>query len=177
MPTNKVDFRKDLPTLRKHLASRVRTQSKVKQPVSGIAIGFQLNQAGLIVVHFDVRKQHQRDGSWTLAMGGPTLKVNHWCKAYEAAGDDGISVTLLDGKSKSIKAGAGDEKVAEVFGSVLLAIARDAIATGTFKPLTLSDKCQLDIEEFDGNWGWPAKYEDCGRTNLVGKMKTVKLPE
>jgi hypothetical protein len=102
--------------------------------------------------------------------------MNHWCQAFEAAYEDRISFVLLDGKPQSIEAGAG-EKMVEVFGNALLAISLDAIATGTFKPLTLSDQCELDIEEFDGMWAWPAKYEDCGKTNLIRKLKTTRLPD
>jgi hypothetical protein len=177
MPAHTIDFRQDLPTIREYLSSRVKTQANVEKPVSAIEIGFQLCQWGQVLVHFDTREGHKRDGTWTLALDGPTLKVKHWCKAYEAAGRKGISFVLFDGETQSIKAGSDDEKVADLFGTVLLAIARDAIATGTFEPLTVSDKCQLDIEEFDGMWAWPAKYEDCGKTNLIGKMKTVKLPK
>jgi hypothetical protein len=31
------------------------------------------------------------------------------------------------------------------------------------------------IEEFDGAWAWPTRYEDVGRTNVIGKMRVARL--
>jgi len=177
MPKQTIDFRDDIPLIRKHLAGRVKSQAVVEDPVSAIVIGFQLNQAGLILVHFDTRPKHGRDGTWTLAMDGPTLKMPRWRRAYEAAERHGVSFILPDGNAKDIAPGAEDAKVAGVFGKVLLASIKDALASGTFKPLKLRKNCQLDIEEFDNVWAWPTKYEDLGKTNIVGKIKPARLPE
>jgi hypothetical protein len=46
MAVKVVDFRRDLPGLRKYVAARVAKQSKVRKPISAIAFGFQLCQAG-----------------------------------------------------------------------------------------------------------------------------------
>ena len=176
MPRQTVDFREDLPAIRKHLAARVKSQAEVGDLISAVEIGFQICQAGLIVVHFDTRAKHQRDGSWTLAMEGPTLKVPRWRRAYEAADDHGVSFVLPDGTAKTIEPGVEDADVAGVFGKVLLAVVRDALACATFAPLKLRKNCQLDIEEFDNMWAWPMKYEDLGRTNIISKIKPARLP-
>ena len=174
MGTPTVDFRKDIEPIRKHLAARVATQFKTRTPVSGITVGFQLNQAGFVVVHFDVRDKHERDGSWTDAMGGATLKMPQWRRAYEAAGGKGVAFVMPDGKAQDLPPDAGDGKVAGVFGMVLFAIVRDAISSGVFASLPLRDECQLDMEEFDGMWAWP-EFDDLGRTNIIQKMRPVKL--
>src|SRR5262245_16046962 len=158
MPKQTVDFRDDVPLIRKHLGARTKSQARVADAISAIEIGFQLNQAGLILVHFDTRPKHDRDGSWTNSMDGPVLKVPRWRRAYEAAERHGVSFILPDGTAKHIAPGASDAKVAGVFGRVLLAVIKDALASGTFEPLKLRKSCQLDIEQFDNMWAWPLKY-------------------
>ena len=177
MPKQTVNFRDDIPLIRKYLAARARSQSKAAERISAIEIGYQLNQAGLIVAHFDTRPKHQRDGSWTMAMEGPVLKVPKWRRVYEASERHGASFVLPDGTSQKIAAGASDAAVAAIFGKVLLALVKDALARGLFESLKLRKNCQLDIEEFDNMWAWPTKYENLGRTNIIAKMKPARLPE
>ena len=176
MPRQTVDFREDIPAIRKYLAGRVASQAEVADPISAIEIGFQINQAGLVLAHFDTRPKHKRDGHWTNFMDGPVLKRPRWRRAYEAADRHGVSFVLPDGKAKDIAPGAGDEEVAGVFGGLLLAVVTDALASGTFAPLKLRKNCQLDIEEFDNMWAWPLEYEDLGRTNILTKMTLERLP-
>ena len=176
MPRQTVDFREDIPAIHKHLAARVKSQAEISDPISAVEIGFQICQAGLIVVHFDTRAKHKRDGSWTVAMEGPSLRVPRWCRAYEAADRHGVSFVLPDGTAKMIEPGVEDADVAGVFGRVLLAVVRDALARDTFEPLKLRKNCQVDIEEFDNMWAWPMEYEDLGRTNLISKIKRARLP-
>jgi hypothetical protein len=176
MSTTLVNFIDDLPVIRDYIADRVRTQSRVAGPISAIEVGFQLCQAGLVLLHFDAREKHDRDGTWTLALSGPTLVFPHWQAAYESAGEDGASFVLLTGERHDIDAGADDETVAGVFGEALLAITLDAIASGMFELLELRDDCQLDLEEFDGMWAWPSDYEDVGRTNIIRNLTAPRLP-
>jgi hypothetical protein len=171
-----VRFLNDLPALRDHIAERVRTQSQVHKPISAIEVGFQLSQSGLVLLHFDTRKKHTRDGSWTLALGGPTLALPHWQAAYEDAGEDGISFVLPTGERHGLDAGEDEETVVGVFGEALRAITLDALAAGMFASLKLKDDCQLDLEEFDGLWAWPSDYEDVGRTNIIRNLTLSRLP-
>jgi hypothetical protein len=172
-----VNFAEDLPTVREYIAGRVRAQAKVNQPVSAVEVGFQLCQAGLLLLHFDVREKHDRDGQWTLALDGPTLELPHWQAAYEAAAREGLSVILPTGESRDVAAGADDDVVGGLFGEALLSIALDAIASRAFEPLTLREDCQLDIEELDGMWAWPPTYEEVGRTNIIRNLAAVRLPK
>lgn len=173
----RVSFVEDLPQIREYIAARVRAQSKVDAPISAIEIGYQLCQAGLVVLHFDVREQHDRDGEWTHALDGPTLELPHWQAAYESAGEEGISFVLPTGVAREVAAGAGDEAVASVFGEALLAIALDALASHAFQSLSLREGAQLDIEEFDGMWAWPCDYDDLGRSNLIRELVANRLPK
>ena len=176
MRTTPVNFIADLPVIRDYIADRVRTQSKVDKSISAIEVGFQLCQAGLVLFHFDTREKHERDGTWTLALDGPTLDLPHWQAAYESASEDGASFILLTGERRDLEAGADDATVAGVFGEALIAITLDAIAGGMFEPLELRDDCQLDLEEFDGMWAWPFEYEDVGRTNVIRNLTAARLP-
>ncbi len=178
-----VNLTRDLPMIRDYFADRVRAQAPVSEPVSAIEVGFRLDQACLIVLNFDPREQHARDGTWTAALDGPALELPHWSEAFASACDDGISFVLLNGESRELtaqwlssEAVDGDGAVAGVFGEALLAIALDAIASGLFDPLPLRDECQLDLEEFDGMWAWPSEHEDIGRANIIRGLKAVRLP-
>ena len=176
MPASPVDFGADLPTIRDYIAARVRAQAKVKTPIGAVVVGFQVNQAGLLLIHFDTRDRYDRDGEWTKAFGRNTLKLPHWQEAYEAVAEDGASFIRLSGKPRAVRAGAADETVMGLFGAALRAIVHDAFARGMFAPLPLRDDCQLDLEEFDGNWAWPGGHDALGRTNILRKMRAARLP-
>jgi hypothetical protein len=172
----RINFVDDLPAIRKFIGTRVRSQSRVKEPVSGIVVGFQLNQAGLLVFYFDTNEKFEQDGSWTLQLGGPVLELPHWQTAYESADDEATSFVMPNGEPREVSAGAGDAAVAGVFGEALFAITLDAVARGAFAQLPLLANCQLDFEEFDGMWGWPPRYEDHGKTNVLRNLPAVRLP-
>ena len=74
-----------------------------------------------------LRDKHERDGEWTHALNKSPLKLTHWSKAYMQAGRYGISFALPNGKSRTVKAGAGDAAVVGEFGKTLLAIVRDGL--------------------------------------------------
>lgn len=171
-----INFIDDLPPIREYIASRVRAQAQVNQPISAIEVGFRLCQAGILCLHFDLRQKHDRDGEWTRALDGPVLELPQWQTAYESADANGIAFVLPTGAPCQLPAAAGDEVVAGTFGEALLSIALDAIANHTFDSLNLREDCQLDIEEFDGMWAWPLTYEEVGRTNLIRNLAAVRLP-
>ncbi len=171
-----VNFVEDLPLIREYIAERVHAQSQIEQPISAIEVGFQLCQAGILVLNFDLREKHDRDGEWTRALDGPVLELPQWWEAYESAEEHGIEFILPTGESCRLPPAAGDEMVAGKFGEALLSIALDAIAKHTFDSLNLREDCQLDIEEFDGMWAWPLSYEEVGRTNMIRNLAAVRLP-
>ena len=171
-----IDFNDDLPALRRQLAERVQWQAKAGERVSAIEVGFRLCQAGLVTFHFDTRDKHDRDGEWTTALDAVALELPHWQAAYESAGERGITFTQFDGTRADVPASTGDTAVAGVFGEALRALAVDALARGSFAPLTLRGDCQLDINEFDFMWSWPNDYDDLGRSNLIRDLPAFRLP-
>lgn len=86
-----VNFVSDFPLIRDYIADRIQAQAKIGEPISAITLGFRLDQACLVALHFDTREKPTRDGSWDVALEGPILELMHWYDAYEAAGRDGIS--------------------------------------------------------------------------------------
>ncbi len=172
-----VNFTHDLPLIRDYIAGRVRAQETVGEPISAIELCFQLCQAGIVVINFDTREEHENDGTWTDALDGPVLELPHWQAAYESCCDDGISFVLLTGETQEMSAEwlasdsvDSDAVVAAVFGETLRVIALDAFAGGTFAPLSLREDCQLVMEEFDAMWGWSATAEDMGQTNILHRL-------
>jgi hypothetical protein len=171
-----VNFIDDLPSIRDFMAQRARSEFENNKPISAIEVGFRLCQAGLLVLHFDTRATHERDGEWTMALEEePTLELPHWQEEYEEAEDAGASFVLLDGERLDIPMGFEDDEIAGVFGKALVAITQDALARDTFEKLWLRDDCQLEVVEFDGMWEWPREGE-LGVKNLVRDLKAVRLP-
>ena len=176
MSKKTVNFIDDLAKIQRYIDKRVRAQQEVREPITAMEFGMQLCQAGYLLLNFDVRQKHDRDGTWTLALDGPTLALHHWSRAYMNADEHGIEFVLLSGKKKSLGPGAKDAAVAGEFGKTLLSIVRDAKARGVFAPLLLTPECQVEILEFDWMWEWP-DYADLGKRNLFRKLQAARLPE
>ncbi len=171
-----VNFLDDLPAIRDFLADCISRQGGIGKPISAVEIGFRLVQSCHVVFHFDTRETHEVDGTWTLALDGPTLELPHWNQAFEAAEDDGIAFILLTGHRHDLPPGADEEEVADVFGKPLGAIVLDAYAAGSFASLPLRDDCQIDLEEFDALCSWPAYEEaEAGQANILSRL-AVRLP-
>ena len=173
-----VNFVNDLPRIRAYIADCVQTQAKVGEPISAIEIGFRLDQICLVALNFDVREKHLRDGTWDVALDGQALELPHWNEAYEAADSDGISFILLTGEPYKLPTGAKEEEIVGVFGEALVAIALDANTAGVFQYLPLKRDCQLDLEEFDGRWGWPSEAfdpDEVDRANELGCLPATRL--
>ena len=167
-----------LPLIRGYISNRTEAQTRVKEPVSAITVGFRLDQACLIAIHFDTREKHERDGTWDVALDGPTLEMPHWNEAYESANDAGVSFVLLTGEAYEISSDVvDDEAVAGVFGEALLTITLDALAAGVFDPLPLRDDCQLDLEEFDGMWAWPNEAFDSEAVDRPNEIRRIRLAQ
>lgn len=170
MAQHHINFADDLPKIRRYLTRRIAAVNA--QPVAAIEIGFRLCQRGFLGMSFDAKADHLCDVG--RALGGPLLKLPRWSKAYMQAERHGISFTLLNGKSKRLEPGASDLAVAGVFGNALLSIVRDAKAAKMFDALSLQKDCQIEIMEFDWMWRWPES--GLGRTNLVSRLRAVRLP-
>jgi hypothetical protein len=173
-----VDLRKDAQELRKLLEERTKlhiekTKKEKLPPVSALEIGFGINQAGWIVINFDTRAEHERDGEWTTLVEKEMVERDHWFQAYEAVHEEDVTFILPDGSEKVIPAVGedGDEnsdaRFAGMFGEMIRDVALAANKDGVFKDLPKKKGFQLDIEEFDNMWAWPSDYDDVGKKNLL----------
>jgi hypothetical protein len=130
--------KEDADAIRRYLQSRVKEFAAEGGTLSAIEIGYEVSQSGWVFVHADRREQHERDGEWTGGLDdGTMLELSHWVEADP-----------------------------EEAGKLILKIVQAARSDGVFLALGPPGSVQLDIEDFDGEWGWP-KYEDLGKTNLA----------
>lgn len=170
-----IDLRKDAVLFREALEQRVKQFEDEGGPLSAIEVGYDIDQGCWIFIHADRRPEHTRDGEWTGSLDDEDLlEMPHWLEAIEAmyeAGDlsfycfDGTHFTLNeDGESED--AGETESSIEQAVGKMIYAVLMQAKADGVFDRPGWAGKVQLDIEDFNGAWGWPA-YEKLGKTNLV----------
>ena len=128
-----------------------------------IEAGFESSQSGWFVLVFDTRPEAQPDGQWTTHIDGLKLERNHWVKAQAATVRGPIGLVNADGTETILAEGAElSEPIGEMIKSVLL----KARADGVFCRLPLAPDCELNIEDFNGQYGWP-DCEDRGHINLA----------
>ena len=163
-----LDIREDLSLIRNYIAKRVASQATNTEPVSCIEFGYQVSQGGLLLLDFDTRHPRPLDNRWTCRMG-QGLELAHWAAAAEEMEMQGGLFILPTGERRTVPAGSF-EVVAQVFGEALLAIALDALASGSFRSLTLRDDCELMVADFDGNW-------DNGAEQVVSRLPAKLLPK
>lgn len=163
-----LNIRDDLYLIRNYIAKRVAAQVANTELVSCIEFGYQVSQGGLLLLHFDTRYPRPLDFHWTLHLGkGHDLDLAHWAAASEELEMQGGLIILPTGERRTVPAGSF-ELVAQVFGEALLAIALDALASGSFRSLTLHDDCELMVADFDGNW-------DNGAEQVVSRLPAKLL--
>jgi hypothetical protein len=165
-----LDLRKDFDNIFAHLADRLRdfdpnTNSGLGGPgkVKMILLGYEYAQTGWVVLVFDTRPDAEPDGEWTSEIEGHELKMRHWRKASDANMEQSISLVLPDG-SKSILPANAD--LATPLGDLLKGVLLKARADGLFAELPKVAGCELVVEHFDGDYGWP-EYESRGDDNLA----------
>jgi len=128
-----------------------------------IEAGFESSQSGWFVLVFDTRPEAQPDGQWTNHIDGLKLDRIHWVKAQAATVRGPIGLVNTDGTETILAEGAElSEPIGEMIKSVLL----KARADGVFCRFPLGPGCELNIEDFNGQYGWP-DGEDRGHINLV----------
>jgi len=80
-----------------------------------------------------------------------------WCAAFEKLCDGGsVDVTMPDGTIRKLDESEDNESVAKLFGEMILEVVKTLRDAEAFERLPLSPKAFFVIEEFAGNWGWPA---------------------
>ena len=172
-----IDLREDAKAFRRELESNVQSIVAAKPAsLSALEIGYSCDQSGWIFIHADERPQHERDGQWTTKIDEDrSIDFGHWIDAIES-GLEGEAFTVIKIDGTSFVVPAFDEDAEEqddaddpftvAIGEMILAVLLDAKSDGVFTPLKPYGDVQLDIEDFNGGWGWP-EYDDLGKTNLA----------
>jgi len=163
-----IDLRKDVKALREHLAQKVEAYARKASkapPVSAVEVGYEFEQAGWVYVGFDARPAHQRDGAWTRFKSRDLLPRPDWNKAAMAL-EEGKPVTLILPNGERHSGKLTEKSFASLLGRTIKGLLLQVKKDGVFAPLPRREGCQIDIEEFNGNWAWPA-YEKLGKVNLI----------
>ena len=140
--------------------------------MSALEFGYSCDQAGWIFIHADERDEHERDGEWTAAIDEDNyIDFEHWVEAVEARFEgESFTVMCVDGSSFVVSAEGEEEADEDPFvvaiGKMILSVLMQAKQDRVFTSLEKFGAVQLDIEDFNGGWGWP-EYDELGKVNLV----------
>ncbi len=76
-----------------------------------------------------------------------------------------VQVVMPDGTERVIPPDSCDE-ITTILGDLLKGALLQARTDGIFEKLARAPRCELGVEEHDGNYGWPV-YEERGQDNLA----------
>lgn len=162
-----IDLREDAKVFRRELETFVQSIVAVKPAsLSALEIGYSCDQSGWIFVHADERPHHERDGQWTTSIDDDRcIDFGHWIEAIESSFEGEAFAVIKIDATKFVVPQDGDDLTSAI-GEMILDVLLTAKSDGVFKPLKSYGDVQLDIEDFNGGWGWP-EYDDLGKTNLA----------
>lgn len=155
------DLTNDANEFRNYLRSRISQYANLAGalPVKLLEVGFQFDQGGAIVVHFDCRPNAQTDGTWTMRYQGNTLDRLHWPELTERVFESSVTFIKLDGASRTLpndcsKSANLEQEMASLLGEMLRDSMIDSIASHELDPLPKAPGFMIGIEELNGNYGW-----------------------
>jgi hypothetical protein len=168
----RLDLRNDAADFAAFVARRVKAFDPARNPgpgkgkrVSRIDVGFGVDYGGWACLVFDTRRSPEPDGEWNEYIEETVLERPRWAKACDAVEAGSLTLVLPDGGKEELKAGATDRLIAAI-GDMLRGVLLRARDEGLFAGLPRAGRCELGVEEQDGNYGWPA-YEKRGADNLA----------
>jgi hypothetical protein len=167
-----LDLRKEFADIYRFIAGRVRSfdPSTNDGPGDGklvtrVDIGYQCDQAGWVTLVFDTRPDAAPDGEWNSHITGNWLERPEWLDAVEANEDEPVQVVMPDGTERVIPPERSDE-FTSILGDLLKSVLLQVRTDGVFERMAKAPRCELGVEEQDGNYGWPV-YEERGQDNLA----------
>ncbi len=168
----KLDLRTDFAELAEYVAARARGFDPTTNdgpgdggPVTRIDFGFELYQSGWACLVFDTRPGAEPDGVWNDYIEETVLERPKWAKACEAVEDGPLALILPDGTRRVLPGGASAPLV-EAVGDMLRDVLLATRAAGGFTSLPKAARCELGVEEQEGDYGWPG-HENRGGADLV----------
>ena len=114
---------------------------------------------------FDTRPDAEPDGEWNAHIEGNVLERPKWLAVFEANERQSVRVVMPDGIERELPPESYDE-FTTMLGDLLKSVVLKAGAGGVLESLPKAPRCELGVEEHDGNYGWPV-YEERGRENLA----------
>lgn len=161
----RLDLSKDFAAVYAYLAKRVKAFDPAANdgpgdggPVTRIDFGFGYDQDGWVALVFDTRRDAEPDGEWNEHIEGNDVPRPRWPAACEAIEEEPLTLTLPDGTKRELPAGAAGA-LATALGDMLRDVLLKARADGLFAGLRKSKKCELGVEEQNGEYGWPTAKE------------------
>jgi hypothetical protein len=173
-----IDLRDDAQLFLRALASNVAAiAASDPASLSALEFGYSCDQSGWIFIHADERPEHERDGEWTTKIDeDKCIEFDHWIEAVESSFEgEPFAVIKIDGtqfvvpafdEDAEVQDDNGDDPFVVAIGQMILSVLLNAKDDDVFAPLKKFGSVQLDIEDFNGGWGWP-EYDDLGKTNLA----------
>jgi hypothetical protein len=166
----RLDLRKDFAEVSAYVAARVQAFDPAANPgpgkgkrVSRVDVGFGIDYGGWVCLVFDTRRSPEPDGEWNEYIEDTVLERPRWGKAADAVAAGPLAVLLPDGTRRELRAGDSGGLVTAI-GDMLRAVLIQARNGGVFAALPKTPRCEMGVEEQDGNYGWP-EYESRGAEN------------
>ena len=168
----RLDLRKDFADIYRFVSGRVASFDPATNDGPGkgkrvkrIDLGYQFDQAGWVALVFDTRRDAEPDGQWNAHISGNWLERPKWRAASEANQDEPVLFLMPDGTRHEVPPESYGE-FATALGDLLKGVLVKARADGVFVGLPKSTRCELGVEEHDGNYAWPV-HEARGQDNLA----------
>jgi len=122
-------------------------------PIKMVYAGYEFDQAGWFVLVFETRPNAAHDGEWTSHIENNCFARPQWVTAGKTAP---ISIRNLGGKVRKLHAASQlGILLRELIQQVMLQL-RDE---GVFASLPLLPNWELDLEEFNGSYGWSSSMK------------------
>jgi hypothetical protein len=114
---------------------------------------------------FDTRADPEPDGEWTMHIEGNDLGRPHWSEACDSSIESPLALLMPDGTRRELEADSPGQ-LATAIGEMLRGVLLKACDDGVFADLPKAARCELGVEEQEGDYGWP-EYESRGADNLA----------
>ncbi len=156
----KIDIRRDIPEVLAYVRRRVAEQGAVtpQSPVSMITLGFEFGNENWVALAFDTRPDPEPDGKWTVHVAKFLIRRPGWPNWGEKAQGERVIFTDVLGHEVDITDNP-DDLGCKVIGDAMRQVLLTAKKEGAFESLTKAARYELEVENFDGYYGWLASKD------------------
>ena len=156
----KIDFRQDIPEVLAYVHRRVAEQTAAAPtlPVSRITLGFEFGNENWVALEFDTRPNPEPDGRWTVGVAKTLMRRPRWPNWGEKPEGERVIFTNVAGQEVDIT-DSPDDRGCKVIGDAMRQVLLTANKEGAFDSLAKAARCELEVENFDGYYGWLASKD------------------